>query len=256
MRLILLVPNVIKNYTDRFPEVSNNAYKYFNYDNRVVEERVDRGDQKPLYKGPEDLCDGDYASLVAHAKTLINPILVKYGYTVACEDALNLAVRSFQNGNFDGKINANKFAVLLKDMIGNNENLNKPFKGDCNMLKNAKEYTERLDKIAEELEKISPELAYHVDSISDVIEGRREASTLKFDADEARYMAGRFNSNVRSREADEPYMDKFNQNNFEQVITVKRNPVPINVAGGAVPASPYTKVMEEPAAAPAAPEQK
>jgi len=97
-------------------------------------------------------------------------------------------------------------------------------------IKNAKNYTERLDKLAEEIQVASPEFAYHIDMVSDAIEGRRSASTLKFDADEARYMANRFNYNVRSREADEPYMDSFNQSNFEQVDTVKKNPVPIKLA--------------------------
>ena len=74
-------------------------------------------------------------------------------------------------------------------------------------LKNAKEYTERLDKVATELEKVSPEMALEVDKISDVIDGRKEATTLKYDPDEASFMAGRFNYNVRKRESDEPYMD-------------------------------------------------
>jgi len=103
-------------------------------------------------------------------------------------------------------------------------------------LKNAKQFTDRLDKIAEELQASSPELALHIDMVSDVIEGKREASTLKFDADEARFMAGRFNMNVRSREADEPYMDKYNESNFEQVMQVRKNPVPIKVAN-----APYQK---------------
>jgi len=97
-------------------------------------------------------------------------------------------------------------------------------------LQNAKQYTERLDKVAAEIEASSPELALQLDMVSDVIEGKREASTLKFDADEAKYMAGRFNMNVRSREADEPYMDEYNKSNMEQVITVRRNPVPIKLA--------------------------
>lgn len=103
-------------------------------------------------------------------------------------------------------------------------------------LKNASQYTERLDKIAAEIEQISPELALHVDMVSDVIEGKREASTLKFDADEAKYMAGRFNYDVRSREADEPYMDDFKKSNFEQVMNVRKHPVPIKLA--------YQKVAE------------
>jgi len=106
----------------------------------------------------------------------------------------------------------------------------------ANALKNAAEYTERLDKIAEEIEKVSPEMALYVDKISDVIDGRKEASTLKFDADEARYMADRFNNKVRSREADEPYMDSFNKDDFEQVMRAKKNPIPVG--------APYQKVQE------------
>lgn len=98
------------------------------------------------------------------------------------------------------------------------------------MIKNAQEYTEKLDKIAEEVQQINPAIALQIDMISDVIDGRREASTLKFDADEAWYMQNRFNNQVRKREADEPYMDTYNDNNFEQVITVRKNPVPIKTA--------------------------
>jgi hypothetical protein len=96
--------------------------------------------------------------------------------------------------------------------------------------KNAEQYTEKLDKIAEEIEKVSPEMALQVDMVADVIEGRREANTLTFDQDEARYMADRFNMNVRQREADEPYMDQYNQSNFEQVMRAKKSPVPIKLA--------------------------
>jgi len=97
-------------------------------------------------------------------------------------------------------------------------------------LKNAQQYSERLDKIAGDLETVSPELALQIDMVSDVIDGRKSASTLKFDADEARYMAGRFNNNVKSREADEPFMDNYNQSNFEQVMKARQNPTPIKVA--------------------------
>jgi len=105
------------------------------------------------------------------------------------------------------------------------------------MLKNAKEYSERLDKVADELQSVSPELALQVDMIADVIEGRREATTLKFDPDESRYMKNRFNFDVRSREADEPYMDNFNKSDFEQVMKAKKNPEPIRTAS-----APYRKV--------------
>ncbi len=103
--------------------------------------------------------------------------------------------------------------------------------------KNSDQYAERLDKIADVLQSASPEMALQVDMISDVIEGRRDASTLKFDPDEARYMKNRFNYDVRSRNADEPYMDLFNQSDFSQVMKEKKNPQPIRTAN-----TPYQKV--------------
>jgi hypothetical protein len=97
-------------------------------------------------------------------------------------------------------------------------------------LKNASKYTEQLDKLADDLQATNPEVAYHLDAIADVIDGKREATTLKFDADEARFMANRFNYNVQKREADEPFMDDFNKSNFEQVADAKKNPAPVKVA--------------------------
>ena len=105
-------------------------------------------------------------------------------------------------------------------------------------LKNAEKYTGRLDKVATELETVSPEMALEVDKISDVIEGRREATTLKYDPDEARYMANRFNYDVRKKEPDEPYIDDFNKSDYEQVMRAKKSPEPIKKAS-----VPYQKVQ-------------
>lgn len=119
--LILLVPRVVAGYWSQFPEVRNNAYKYFNYDRRVVEEVVPRGagcDRgHDMYHGPEDLTDVEFDLLVKNAQTRINPILAKYSMTVACEDALHTAIRDCANGRFDNKVNANRFAVLLKAVM-------------------------------------------------------------------------------------------------------------------------------------------
>ena len=109
-------------------------------------------------------------------------------------------------------------------------------------LKNAAQYTEQLDKIAEEVQKMGAEMApvaLMIDKVSDVIEGKKDASTLKFDADEARYMANRFNNNVQKRDSDEPFVDTFNDNNFEQVMKVRKNPTPVKTAS-----APYQKVQE------------
>jgi len=301
MKIVLLIPKVVDRFKAQFPETTNNAYPYFNYDHRVVNERVDRGDKPSTYKGPDEFKDSDYQSLLNYARTMIDPNLKKYSKEVACEEALNLAVRSYGNGAFDGKVNANKFQVLLSslcsdlDTSGNvginlgtpnthadvtakkkkapaqtvvphrvlkqlgikvrevgsrpgqsknpqfvktqdgivvhkkaeNEN---PLKEERMAIKNAQQYTERLDKVATEIQAVNPDFALAIDMVSDVIEGRRSASTLKFDADEARYMAGRFNFSVRKRDADEGFMDHFNANTMDQVITVRKNPVPIKVA--------------------------
>jgi hypothetical protein len=117
----MIIPNVVRKYIASLPEVTNNAYGYFNYDNRVVNERVQRFDAQSNYKGPDDFSDMDYDSLVAFAQQYINPGLVRYSAVVACEDALNLAIKTFNKGMFDGKVNANKFEVLMvamKDKVG------------------------------------------------------------------------------------------------------------------------------------------
>ena len=116
MRILFLAPSVVQNFIAQFPETQRNAYKYFNYDNRVVEERVERFDQKAPYKYADDLTNEDYDALIKYAQTLINPILMKYSSRVACEDALHMAIRSFQNGLFDGKVNAGRYCVLLQSM--------------------------------------------------------------------------------------------------------------------------------------------
>jgi hypothetical protein len=113
MNLIILVPNVVRRYIASFPEVTNNAYKYFNYDHRVVDERVERLDAKRIYQGPQDFSDVEYDGLVAFAQQNMDSVMAKYSVNVACEDALHKAIKSFNNGMFDGKVNASRYNVLL-----------------------------------------------------------------------------------------------------------------------------------------------
>jgi hypothetical protein len=99
-----------------FPEVTNNAYKYFNYDHRVVEERVDRGDFQAAYIGPNQMTENDYANLVDFAKNSLDKTLARYSMDVACEDALHKAIKSYGNGMFDSKVNASRYNVLLCEL--------------------------------------------------------------------------------------------------------------------------------------------
>ena len=117
MDVLILAPKVAQGYLSNLPEVKHNDYKYFNYDNRVVQESVPRGDLKKPYYAPKDFTDGMYDALVKTAFLAVNPILEKYSKKVAYEDALNTVIRSFGNGFFDGKINASAFNVLLEKML-------------------------------------------------------------------------------------------------------------------------------------------
>jgi hypothetical protein len=117
MQIFVIVPKVVQGFISQLPEVTNNAYSYFNYDHRVVNERVSRGDLPSMYVGPDEFKDADYQDLVKYASTIVNPILKKYSALVAAEDAMNMAIKSFANGRFDGKVNANKFALLIKTML-------------------------------------------------------------------------------------------------------------------------------------------
>jgi predicted metal-dependent hydrolase len=116
MNIIVLLPKVVNRYIASFPEVTNNAYRYFNYDHRVVEERVERGDQKAAYVGPNDLNDNDYANLIDFAKASLDKTLARYSMDVACEDALHKAIKSYGKGFFDSKVNSSRYNVLLCEL--------------------------------------------------------------------------------------------------------------------------------------------
>lgn len=77
----------------------------------------------------------------------------------------------------------------------------------------ATKIAESLDSIAGLLEKQKdPELlkmAYEIDRVSDVIEGKKEASTLESDSDES-YMKKFFQAGVIEADSDESYMKEFN----------------------------------------------
>jgi ribosomal protein L37AE/L43A len=77
----------------------------------------------------------------------------------------------------------------------------------------AAKVAESLDEIAGLLESQNdPELtklAYELDRVSDVLEGKKEASTLESDSDEP-YMKQYFHAGARETDSDESYMKEFN----------------------------------------------
>jgi len=77
----------------------------------------------------------------------------------------------------------------------------------------AAKIAESLDEIAGLLESQNDpqlvKLAYEIDKVSDVLEGKREASTLEYDHDEP-YMKEHFHAGARETDSDEPYMKEYN----------------------------------------------
>jgi DNA-directed RNA polymerase subunit RPC12/RpoP len=84
----------------------------------------------------------------------------------------------------------------------------------------AEEVIASLDEIAALLEsQKNPtlmKLAYEIDKVSDVIEGKREASTLESDSDEP-FMKKFFHAGALETDKDESYMKEFNTDTSEEL---------------------------------------
>lgn len=84
----------------------------------------------------------------------------------------------------------------------------------------AESVLESLDKLAGDLEAQDDielkKIAYQLDLVADVIEGRKEAKVLESDPDES-YMKEYFKAGVREKDSDEPYMNEFNNDNTTEV---------------------------------------
>lgn len=91
----------------------------------------------------------------------------------------------------------------------------------------AQKVANALDEIAGVLEKekdpLLMKLAYEIDMVSDVLEGKREASTLESDIDE-KFMKKYFHCGAFETDKDEPFMKEFNTDtSLELQEKVKKN---------------------------------
>jgi len=88
--------------------------------------------------------------------------------------------------------------------------------------KAAKKVAEALDEIAGILEKeknpLLMKLAYEIDMVSDVLEGKKEASTLECDIDE-KFMKKYFHCGALETDKDEPYMKEFDTDTSSELET-------------------------------------
>jgi hypothetical protein len=86
--------------------------------------------------------------------------------------------------------------------------------------KDATSIVQELDSIAGELEQSGDydlfKVAYQLDQVADVLEGKKTAAALESDPDE-KYMRDAFNSTIRQKEKDEKYMDSFATDKTQEV---------------------------------------
>lgn len=191
-------------------DIAPDAYHYFNHTFVLDSGTPVEPEIRQAYTDPTDLGTEDFDILAKHATHLLDDQLMKYSYEVAKNSALELAIRSFGNGKYDGKVNASNFGRILNIMDTN-------VKVGGKMNRTAKYYTSKIDAVANEVRKLvktgalTPEngfaLEMALDSVSDELE--KTAVWLTGDSDEKAYMDNAFKDGPKVMEADEPYMKGF-----------------------------------------------
>lgn len=172
-----------------------------------------RADVREPYLNPSQITEKDLNVLAKHATTLMDKELMKYNLETAKHSAVVLAVNSFADGKYDGKIDGENFYKILNLM----ESKDSKKTGGIMNLKTAKTITARLDKIADEVFKLAQngkleaKYAYNlemlIDRVSDDIE--KQAHKLEGDSDE-KYMNDFGNDPAtKEHDSDEKYMTDF-----------------------------------------------
>jgi hypothetical protein len=95
-------------------------------------------------------------------------------------------------------------------------------KDDEKQDKDATSIANQLDSIAGELEQSGDydlfKVAYQIDQVTDVLEGKKTATALESEPDE-KYMKDAFNSTIRQKDKDEKYMESFATDKTREVFT-------------------------------------
>lgn len=189
---------------------------------------LNSGDSRELrepYLNPSHVGDDDLLVIAKHASTILDKELMKYNVEAAKHSAVELAIKTISDGKYDGKISSVNFGKILNLMI--------PSKiGGMEMKRTAKYYTERLDKIANEIRelvqagklepKVGFQLEFALDQVSDELDSHgKQAKALEHDADE-KYM-GDFGKDPATKEqdADEKYMKDFHNGGQNVVMEAK-----------------------------------
>lgn len=168
-----------------------------------------RAEKREAYVNPSMVSQDDLVVIAKHASSLLDKELMKYNLETAKHSAVEMAVRSFSHGKYDGKIDSSNFYKIV--------NLMNSKTGGIMNLKLAQAITSRLDRIAEEVKKLQDhgkldkKYAYNLqmllDRVSDDIE--KTAHKLEGDSDE-KYMNDFGNDPAtHEHDANEKFMTDF-----------------------------------------------
>lgn len=187
------------------------------------EQVLDSGDARPErepYLTPSKISEDHLQEIAAEAAKILDKDLMAFNEEAAVESALELTIRDFSGGQYDGKVDAESF-LKLKGLVMDRKKI-----GGFTMKRTASYYTSKIDKIANEIRnmvvagELSPEqgyeLEYALDEVSDELE--KHASALEHDADEEFMKEFGNDPAAKEHDADEKYMKDFH-NGGQNVVS-------------------------------------
>jgi len=180
-----------------------------------------------MYRDKVDLNQEDFDTIIKHALEIVDLETYSCNKDAALASALELAIWSLENGKYQSKIHPNVFQEMFaqmqetepKKISDNGQNVFKKLKTAERLLrlseglnrvdsleeetmnmKQAAGYVKRLDKIADQIKSIRPDLSQRIWVVADWLEG---------DKDEAKYMKRFDFTGPYERDKDEKYMDRY-----------------------------------------------
>lgn len=207
---------IVESIVSKFSTVrSENGYDYFSK-HKILDSGNNKTTREP-YTNPSHVTMNDLQILAKHASSLVDSELSEYNKEAAKHTAVEFAVKTFAGGKFDGKINSVNFYKIL--------NLMNLKVGGIQMKRTAKYYTDRLDRIANDIRELvlagelDPKDGYaletQIDEVSDEIEGK-QAKAIEFDKDEDYMKDFGKDPATKNQDSDEDYMKEFH--NFGQNV--------------------------------------
>lgn len=100
---------------DEHPEVKDNAADYFTFEKTpIIEETVNRGDVRQMGPKAYDITDDDIKDLAKFAiDANVDKNLLEANRTAAIESAVSMAIGSYDNGRWQGRVNSKTSDLII-----------------------------------------------------------------------------------------------------------------------------------------------